>query len=152
MQVVAQAHGLPRGRLAAHLLERSSNSSRTTQPSPSSFLVAMAAGLRRGELLGLTWADIDFEGGRICVRQQWNRTPEGASGLVPLKTEASRRDVEVPSDVLDALAAHKVTQEAQGLAPLVFDRGDGACPSRRSNSTGHGGASDRTSSCLPPCA
>ncbi|MBE3597256.1 MAG: site-specific integrase [Limnochordaceae bacterium] len=93
-------------------------------------LLAMAAGLRRGEVLGLTWEHVDFSNGKLYVRQQWNRKDDGTWGLVPVKTKASVRDVPIPQDVADALAAHQVTQRAQfgnrwSPATLVFDRGDG---------------------------
>ena len=89
------------------------------------FLLAMATGMRRNEILGLTWDCVDLEAGIIHVRQQWNKRKDGSWGLVPPKTEAGVRDVPIPAEVVDALAAHKVTQEAQGLGSLVFDRGDG---------------------------
>ena len=93
-------------------------------------LLAMAAGLRRGELLGLTWQHVDLSDGKLYIRQQWNRKDDGTWGLVPVKTKASVRDVPIPQDVADALAAHQVTQRAQfgnrwSPATLVFDRGDG---------------------------
>jgi integrase len=46
-------------------------------------------GLRIGEALGLTWADIDHEAGLIRVHRQLSRHREHA----PLKTEAGKREV-----------------------------------------------------------
>ena len=46
-------------------------------------------GLRIGEALGLTWADIDFDAGLIRVHRQLSRKREHA----PLKTEAGKREV-----------------------------------------------------------
>ena len=46
-------------------------------------------GLRIGEALGLTWADIDHEAGLIRVHRQLGRDRRHA----PLKTEASKREV-----------------------------------------------------------
>lgn len=88
-------------------------------------LLAMSTGMRRNELLGLAWDDIDFENKVVRVRRQWGKTEDKQWGLVPLKTKNGIRDIPLPSHVLDALAAHRITQEAQGLGPLVFDRGDG---------------------------
>lgn len=93
-------------------------------------LLAASAGLRRGEVLGLTWEHVDFAKGKLYIRQQWNRKDDGTWGLVPVKTKASVRDVPIPQDVADALAAHQVAQQAQygeqwSAELLVFDRGDG---------------------------
>lgn len=89
--------------------------------------VAMSMGLRRNEVLGLAWEDVDFEAGVLRVRYQWGplRQDSKEQGRVPVKSKAGARDLPLPAPVADALAAHKVTQEAQGLGPLVFDRGDG---------------------------
>ncbi|MBE3598477.1 MAG: tyrosine-type recombinase/integrase [Limnochordaceae bacterium] len=85
-----------------------------------------STGLRRNEVLGLAWEDVDLEAGVIHVRCQWGPLDEeGHYGRVPVKTKAGVRDVPIPAPLADALAAHKVTQEAQGLGPLIFDRGDG---------------------------
>ena len=46
-------------------------------------------GLRIGEALGLTWADIDYDAGLIRVHRQLNRHRQHA----PLKTAAGRREV-----------------------------------------------------------
>lgn len=89
------------------------------------FLLAMVTGMRRNEILGLTWDCVHLRDGVIHVRQQWNKRPDGTWGLVPPKTKAGIRNVPIPPEVVDALTAHKITHEAQGFGPLVFDRGDG---------------------------
>ena len=50
--------------------------------------VALAMGLRRGEALGLAWADVDLDGGRLTVRQALHRV-DGQLRLDPVKTDAS---------------------------------------------------------------
>jgi integrase len=49
--------------------------------------VALAMGLRRGEALGLAWADVDLEEGRLTVRRALHRV-DGQLRLDPVKTEA----------------------------------------------------------------
>ena len=61
---------------------------------------AFASGLRRGELLGLRWADVDFDKGVIRVKQQVIEA-EHKITLEPLKTKASQRAVPVaPSTII----------------------------------------------------
>jgi hypothetical protein len=50
--------------------------------------VALVMGLRRGEALGLAWADVDLENGRLTVRQALHRV-DGELRLNQVKTDAS---------------------------------------------------------------
>jgi integrase len=51
-------------------------------------IVAAVTGLRRGELVGLKWADIDFENGKIHIRRSLVDQIAGEP-----KTEASKRPI-----------------------------------------------------------
>jgi len=60
--------------------------------------LAGATGLRRGEIIGLRWRDLDFELGQAdVVRSVWHNI-EGDT-----KTEASRKPVPLPGLVVDVL-------------------------------------------------
>ena len=61
------------------------------------FLLAAGAGLRQGEILGLTLDRIDFEGGTVKIDRQLQR-----GRLVPLKSEASYRTVPLAKIVIEA--------------------------------------------------
>lgn len=78
-----------------------------------------ACGLRRSELLGLQWQDVDFDHGLLNVRRQALRQ-NGGMALVDLKTERSRRQVPVPEDLLRDLMIHKLEQGNPGGTALVF--------------------------------
>ena len=54
------------------------------------YYVELATGLRRGELLGLKWADIDFEHGNLRVKRQVSRS-NGEVVEAPLKTKNAYR-------------------------------------------------------------
>ena len=91
-----------------------------THPYYPAFLLEWATGLRRGELLGLRWQDIDFSGKRVNVRQSLIRTSKGLQISEP-KTMKSRRTVPIPQQVLDVLQVYKHNQdEAKKLAGEAY--------------------------------
>ena len=59
------------------------------------YLVALGAGLRQGEILGLGWTDIDLEGATLTVRNALQRV-DGRLELVEPKSVTSRRVVAAP--------------------------------------------------------
>jgi len=67
------------------------------------FLLAMTAGLRRGEVLGLRWRNVDLDRGVIHVREQLGHDEHGKLVLSPVKTKSSIRDIPIPADVRDLL-------------------------------------------------
>jgi integrase len=79
------------------------------------WICALTLGLRRGELLGLRWQDVDFENGLLAVRQSLQRA-DGSLQFVDPKTDRSRRVVPVPEPTLAALRKHKRAQAVEKLA------------------------------------
>jgi integrase len=71
--------------------------------------LAATTGMRRGELLGLTWRTLDLEGGRLLVEQQLMPTKGGPSFGLP-KSARSRRKVALDPDTVEALSRHRGTQ------------------------------------------
>ena len=70
------------------------------------YVLAVATGLRQGELLGLQWGDIDFGRRSLTVRRQLiecGAPPE----LSELKTPRSRRRVDLPALAVEALSEHR---------------------------------------------
>lgn len=78
------------------------------------WVVALAVGLRRGEVLGLAWDDVDLDAGTLRVRQAVQRV-NGHLELVEPKTQRSRRTVPLPEIARDALRAHRVRQASERL-------------------------------------
>lgn len=69
------------------------------------FLLLLVYGLRRGEVLGLRWQDIDQRSGELHVRQQLQRI--GRQLVVgPVKTAMGRRDLPLLLIVRDVLSDH----------------------------------------------
>jgi integrase len=79
------------------------------------YITAMTSGLRQGELLGLRWEDVDLDGGLIHVRQQLQRI-DGRQCLRDVKTEKSRRTVEIPPMTVAGLKLHRRHQLEERLA------------------------------------
>ena len=74
-------------------------------------VTGVMCGLRPGELLGLTWDDVDFAAGVIRVRQSL----KDSGRLAELKTEQSRRTLAMPAAVAAALKAQRTDQAAVRL-------------------------------------
>ena len=73
-------------------------------------------GLRIGEALGLTWADIDLDAGLIRVHRQLSRKGEHA----PLKTEAGRREVVLAPAIAKLLRERWLGSSFKAPHHLVF--------------------------------
>jgi integrase len=95
--------------------------------------VAAATGMRRGELLGLRWRDVDFDGARLSVRQQFTRQGNGL-GFGPPKSKKSIRTIDVDEETIELLREQQERQRfdrrARGAAyradlDLVFCRPGG---------------------------
>ena len=74
--------------------------------------VAATTGLRQGELLGLSWDDIDWSAGTLTVRRSLARAWGGGYELAPPKTGRSRRMVQLPAATVDALRREEREQDA----------------------------------------
>lgn len=79
------------------------------------FLVAVATGLRQGEVLGLRWQDVDFDKGTVHVRGTLQRYAE-AYHWNPPKTARSAREVAIPPVVVEALRKRSIHQKEQRIA------------------------------------
>ena len=66
------------------------------------YYIDLATGLRRGELLGLKWSDIDLEKGDLRVQRQIGRI-DGKIIEMPLKTKNAYRTLPLSADAIDVL-------------------------------------------------
>ncbi len=71
-------------------------------------------GLRKGELLGLRWASIDYETMLFTVDQQV-RELDGGCKLIPPKSEAAKRILPLTHYLIEMLREHWRTQQAERL-------------------------------------
>ena len=82
----------------------------------SVYLVDVFTGMRQGEILGLTWADVDFKGGFIHVRKQLQKERKvgGIYKRLNLKNDRVRRVKPAPF-VMDVLKAEQRKQRENRL-------------------------------------
>ena len=87
-------------------------------------LLWLTTGLRRGELLGLMWRDLDRASGRLSVVRSLEETKQGVLLKTP-KTARSTRVLAVPQIALDVLHRHELAQKEHRLAsgPAYRDHG-----------------------------
>lgn len=89
--------------------------------------VVLFTGMRQGELLGLSWDCVDFEGGTILINKQLQRKRGGKGGyhLVPPKNDKPRQIT--PADtVMSLLKKQRAKQAEQQLrAPKGIPAGHG---------------------------
>jgi integrase len=81
---------------------------------------ALYAGLRRGEIRGLRWCDVDFENGLIRIEQGW----DDRVGPIEPKSRAGRRRVPLAQPLRVPLAAHRLRSAGRD-EDLVFGRSGG---------------------------
>lgn len=67
-------------------------------------------GMRRGELLGLRWQDVDFDHQTVSVRKSLIRTNEGLMMSEP-KTKRSYRTIPITGEIASLLRQHKQEQD-----------------------------------------
>jgi integrase len=88
------------------------------------YVLAITTGLRRGELLGMRWEDVDLERGVLRVGRALIRGG-GRHTLSETKTKRGRRQVNLTPRTVNALKTHRKKQleEKMKLAGLYKDHG-----------------------------
>jgi len=74
------------------------------------YFLTLNTGLRRGELLGLRWQDVDLKNGLIHVRQNLVRV-DGDLKFQEPKTKLSKRTIGISKEVIAELKAHRIRQQ-----------------------------------------
>ncbi|MEU5214707.1 tyrosine-type recombinase/integrase [Streptomyces sp. NPDC020807] len=90
----------------------------------AAYELAVRIGLRRGELLGLRWSDVDLHEGVLSVRQALQRVG-GELLIVAPKTQRSARRVALPAECVTALRAQRAQQIADHKAAGANWKGTG---------------------------
>ncbi len=77
------------------------------------YVVAVTAGLRIGELLGLKWEDLDGNAGVLRVRRTKSQAKTGPTFTTPKNGKG--RSIRLTRQAVEALKAHKAAQNAERL-------------------------------------
>ncbi len=82
--------------------------------------IALATGLRLGEVLGLTWQDIDMEQGILTVREAQKTKRERTGEAITYQTtygdpksKSSKRSLDIPEAMIEVLKKLQLEQETQ---------------------------------------
>jgi integrase len=107
-----------------HRPQREAGDARVVDPIQAFYVLANLLGLRRAEVLGLRWDDVDLDAERLQVTQTLQRV-EGSLQLLPPKTRHCRRTVPLPPPCVEALRQHRARQDREHLAlgPAWTDSG-----------------------------
>ena len=98
------------------------------------------AGLRRGELNGLRWEDVNLATGVIHVRRGW----DAVEGEIAPKSRQGRRDVPIPAALRDHLVEHRMRSSGTGR---VFERTPASARRSSERPPGGRGAGSTRSRC-----
>jgi integrase len=98
------------------------------------FHLAAATGMRRSELLGLRWSDLDLDRGTLRVAQKLVKAADGYVLHLSTKTAAGARTIALDDGTVSRLRDHRLRQVEQRLAAgsawhhldLVLTREDGS--------------------------
>lgn len=77
------------------------------------YVLGFIAGLRKGEIFGIRWQDVDLTNGVISLKNQV--TPDGQLLLNDLKTDSSARDVMITPKIKNAIEEHMEKMKKRNL-------------------------------------
>jgi len=79
------------------------------------YVLAVHSGLRKGEILGLSWDAVNFDKGTLQVRRTLAHDSNGNPVFSTPKTSKSRRTIHLSRTVLSALSRHRKRQNQERL-------------------------------------
>lgn len=94
------------------------------------FKLAFTSGMRRSELLGLRWSDIDFDKSIITVNQTVLRIGNDVVISKTTKTASSRRSISIDKETLMELKSHRLNVNKRRLMSTNWINNDLVFPGR----------------------
>lgn len=83
------------------------------------YALALSTGARIGELLGLRWADLDFDAGTLRIERTRSASKDGPTFTTP--KGGRPRTIHLTPRALEALRSHRARQNAERLAALAWE-------------------------------
>lgn len=87
------------------------------------YLLELSTGMRRGEILGLQWKDLDEKTGELRIERQISRI-DGKLVAVPPKTKQSIRSIILPQALVIVLMKYKETVDSKWIFPSPVKEDD----------------------------
>ena len=88
------------------------------------FYLEIMTGMRRGEICGIKWSDIDFGAGTLSIRRTVTSKKGGGVGIGDTKTTTSERTIILPPSVLTLLQEKKVDAICEWVFPHYTNPSD----------------------------
>ena len=85
------------------------------------FYVEVMTGLRRGEICGLKWSDIDFDANKLRVQRSVSSKKGGGVRIGETKTSTGTRNITMPPSVSEILKRRKQTAITEWVFPAFLN-------------------------------
>ena len=93
------------------------------------FYVEVMTGLRRGEICGIKWSDIDFNEGTLCIKRSVSTKEGGGVSIGETKTDAGVRTIIMPPSVANLLWEKRSVAVNEWVFPHYTNPSDPLHPS-----------------------
>ncbi len=84
------------------------------------FYVEIMTGLRRGEICGLKWSDLDFNTGKLRVQRSVSTKKGGGVNIGETKTDKGVRSITLPKSVAELLLTRQKTAISEWIFPNLL--------------------------------
>ena len=85
------------------------------------FYTEITTGLRRGEICGLKWSDIDFDANKLRVQRSVSAKKGGGLNIVETKTNTGTRIITMPPSVREVLQNRRQTAITEWVFPAFLN-------------------------------
>lgn len=106
-------------------IDKFREASKTNMTYHTLFMLTLHTGMRKGEIRGLSWADIDFEGKVVRVKRSLHHSHSEFNKATPPKSESSIRNIYISDYVAGLLREYKKKSWNANIHNAVFSTQEG---------------------------